>query len=235
MRPDQLLPIRVRVDLGIILMKGYSKLFGYPEVEPHHQMLFSVISRTSIGREGLTLCRRYCQDLLTVSYPGHPLAGRVLLSAGDTVKTCWQCHIQDIHWQGGSYISAGDTVKTCWQCHIQDIHWQGLTLCRRYCQDLLTVSYPGHPLAGRVLLSAGDTVKTCWQCHIQDIHWQGGSYSLQEILSRPADSVISRTSIGREGLTLCRRYCQDLLTVSYPGHPLAERVLPFAGDTISVF
>ena len=34
----QIQPLRVRVDLGIMSMKGYSIIPRYPELEPHHQI-----------------------------------------------------------------------------------------------------------------------------------------------------------------------------------------------------
>ena len=37
--------IRVRVDIGVVAMKEYSTLTIHLEVEPHHQMQFSIIFR----------------------------------------------------------------------------------------------------------------------------------------------------------------------------------------------
>ena len=36
MGPQQVLPLQVRVDLGVMAMKGYSALPGAPELEPHY-------------------------------------------------------------------------------------------------------------------------------------------------------------------------------------------------------
>ena len=46
MGPQLVLPHRVRVDLGVMSMKGYSTFPKAPELEPHHQMGFSIMSRT---------------------------------------------------------------------------------------------------------------------------------------------------------------------------------------------
>ena len=48
MRPYQLLPFRVRVNLGVMAMKEYSTLLRASEMEPHHRMQFSVILRSPI-------------------------------------------------------------------------------------------------------------------------------------------------------------------------------------------
>ena len=48
---DQVLPLRVKVDLGIMAMKGCSTFFNALKNEPHHQMQFSVISRTFFERD----------------------------------------------------------------------------------------------------------------------------------------------------------------------------------------
>ena len=45
MEPRQLLLYQVRVDLGVMGMKGYPTLPWTPELGPHHQIQFSVISR----------------------------------------------------------------------------------------------------------------------------------------------------------------------------------------------
>ena len=39
---------RVRVDLEVIVMKGYSMIPGDPELEPHYQTHFNVILRTTL-------------------------------------------------------------------------------------------------------------------------------------------------------------------------------------------
>ena len=46
MEPEKVLPLWVRVDLGVMAMKVYSTYLRAPELEPHHQMQFSVIPRT---------------------------------------------------------------------------------------------------------------------------------------------------------------------------------------------
>ena len=43
MGPKQVLSLWVRVDIGVIPMKEYSVLSSSGELEPHHQMLLSVI------------------------------------------------------------------------------------------------------------------------------------------------------------------------------------------------
>ena len=48
MGPRQVLPLPVRVDLKGIEMKGYPVLARSPELEPHYQMHFSLIRRTTI-------------------------------------------------------------------------------------------------------------------------------------------------------------------------------------------
>ena len=49
----QILPIRVRVKLEVIAMKGYSILPRYPELDPHHQKVLNVIYRTPFCEEGI--------------------------------------------------------------------------------------------------------------------------------------------------------------------------------------
>ena len=44
--PKQVQPLWFRVDLGVIVMKGYFTFHRSPEVMLHHQMQFSVIRRT---------------------------------------------------------------------------------------------------------------------------------------------------------------------------------------------
>ena len=50
------LPLRIRVDLDIITLKGYSTFPKSPKPETHHQMLFNVVHRTPLG--GFLLLRR---------------------------------------------------------------------------------------------------------------------------------------------------------------------------------
>ena len=42
----QVLFLQVRVDLGVIGLKGYSTLLKSPKLEPDYQMQFSIIPRT---------------------------------------------------------------------------------------------------------------------------------------------------------------------------------------------
>ena len=45
MRPDQVLMLQARVDLGVILMKEYSTFHKVLRLELHHQMQYNIISR----------------------------------------------------------------------------------------------------------------------------------------------------------------------------------------------
>ena len=55
MRPYQVQLLSIRVDLGVMIMKWCSKFLRYPELEPHHQMLISVMPRVPVFfREALT-------------------------------------------------------------------------------------------------------------------------------------------------------------------------------------
>ena len=45
MRPKQILPFHVKVDLGVMALKGYSTLTRSLEFELYHWMQFSVILR----------------------------------------------------------------------------------------------------------------------------------------------------------------------------------------------
>ena len=47
MRPEQILPLWFRLDLGVMAMKGYFTLPRAPELESHHHIQFSVIPRIS--------------------------------------------------------------------------------------------------------------------------------------------------------------------------------------------
>ena len=52
------LKIRVTADLEVVAMKGYPTFYKAFELEPHHQMQFSVIKRTLVvGRVLITLVR----------------------------------------------------------------------------------------------------------------------------------------------------------------------------------
>ena len=46
MESQQVLQLQVRVDLGVITIKGYSTLTRAPKVDLNHQMQFNVTSRT---------------------------------------------------------------------------------------------------------------------------------------------------------------------------------------------
>ena len=66
MGPKQVLAIQVRVDLRVMVMKGFFTQFSVPELEPNCQMKFCVMSRTFfMERKGLPICRRYCQHILS--------------------------------------------------------------------------------------------------------------------------------------------------------------------------
>ena len=56
MKPLQVLPPRLRVDIGVMAVKEWdSTLPESPELEPHYQIQFSVITRTLfLGGGGLT-------------------------------------------------------------------------------------------------------------------------------------------------------------------------------------
>ena len=43
--PKQALPVQVRVDLRVMIMKGYSTLLRYLELELHHWIQFSIMAR----------------------------------------------------------------------------------------------------------------------------------------------------------------------------------------------
>ena len=48
MGPHQEQPLRGRMDLVVMPMKDYSTLSRSPELEPHHQMLFNFLLKTSL-------------------------------------------------------------------------------------------------------------------------------------------------------------------------------------------
>ena len=57
MGPEQVLPLWLRVDLGVMTIKEY---FTFPKSlgqEPHHQMQFSVISQILIVGGSLNTCK----------------------------------------------------------------------------------------------------------------------------------------------------------------------------------
>ena len=51
MRPEQVQLLRVRVDLGVMVMKGYFTFHKAPEQEPQYQIHFSVKPRVFVGEE----------------------------------------------------------------------------------------------------------------------------------------------------------------------------------------
>ena len=51
---DHVLPIQDKVNMGVMLMKGESTLPRTSDLDPHNQMHFSVITRTSTFFVGLT-------------------------------------------------------------------------------------------------------------------------------------------------------------------------------------
>ena len=53
MEREQVLSLRVRVDIGIMAMKGYSIFFIFPELEPHYQLKFRLTAWTH-RLEGIT-------------------------------------------------------------------------------------------------------------------------------------------------------------------------------------
>ena len=55
MEPQQVLPFRVRVDLGVMVLRRYFTLLKSLELELHHQMQYRVIPRTLpfVGRGSL--------------------------------------------------------------------------------------------------------------------------------------------------------------------------------------
>ena len=51
MGPQQILPLRVRVDLGVIAIKRYFISHNAPGLEYHYQMQFIILSTTLTGKE----------------------------------------------------------------------------------------------------------------------------------------------------------------------------------------
>ena len=58
MGPKEVLPLRVRVELEVTVIKGYSTLPRSPQIEPHYQLEFSVMPRTSFFRVNLNPLNR---------------------------------------------------------------------------------------------------------------------------------------------------------------------------------
>ena len=52
MGPKQVLPLWVRMDLGVMTMKEYSTFSKAPGLQPLHLIFFSVISRTLVVGRG---------------------------------------------------------------------------------------------------------------------------------------------------------------------------------------
>ncbi len=53
MEREQVLSLRVSVDIGVMAMQGYSIFFIFPELEPHYQMQFKLTAWTH-RLEGIT-------------------------------------------------------------------------------------------------------------------------------------------------------------------------------------
>ena len=64
MSPYRVLPLQVRVDLGVMVMKEYPTLLRSPELEPHHQMWFSLILSSPFLWGLLSLFKGYSQCIL---------------------------------------------------------------------------------------------------------------------------------------------------------------------------
>ena len=63
---EQVLRLRFRVDLGVMATKGNSALPRSPELEPHYQILFSLIPRIPyFAGKPLFLCMGYSQHILS--------------------------------------------------------------------------------------------------------------------------------------------------------------------------
>ena len=59
MGPEQVPPLRVRVDQGVMAMKMYSTFPKAVGLEPQHQMQFSVISRALVDVGGPNSLQKY--------------------------------------------------------------------------------------------------------------------------------------------------------------------------------
>ena len=63
---------KMKVELGVMVMKGYSILPRFPELEPHCQMQFRVIPKILFIFGGvLILCRGYNQYLVSLGGKGN--------------------------------------------------------------------------------------------------------------------------------------------------------------------
>ena len=75
-----MLSLRVKVDLGVMAIKGYS---GFPKalalLEPHHQIVWCHIQDNHCGGRGLTTLQRSCRCMLHPRL--HPLDYRTLVVA----------------------------------------------------------------------------------------------------------------------------------------------------------
>ena len=47
-KPEQIVPLQFRVDLGVMVMKRFFTLPRLPELEPRHQMQFTVMPKTHL-------------------------------------------------------------------------------------------------------------------------------------------------------------------------------------------
>ena len=64
MRQQQLLPLPVKVDLGVMKMKAYAKLSRFSELEPDHHFQLIVTSKTpSFGGLGCGAYLMLVQDV----------------------------------------------------------------------------------------------------------------------------------------------------------------------------
>ena len=57
--------LRIREDLGMTVMKGYSPLLWYSELEPYYQMQFSAILSWPLSRGDSLLYRSFSQCILS--------------------------------------------------------------------------------------------------------------------------------------------------------------------------
>ena len=69
MGSKQVLPLQVRVDMGLMTIKGYSTFPRSQDLEPHHQMLFNIILRTILFWESMSYPsgRGYNQHILSLA------------------------------------------------------------------------------------------------------------------------------------------------------------------------
>ena len=65
---EWVLPIEIRIDLGIMVMKRYPTLTGSPELEPHHPMKFSDIPSYPFWRVFAPLYSKPNQQYYVISF-----------------------------------------------------------------------------------------------------------------------------------------------------------------------